>query len=123
MQHVCIVHFTYRVTMVAFAIFLQGSWCSWGFQGSIEATIAPGVFTILKDEGVGVNSLTSVPFLCQWQWFPTHYRFLKKGVRMVLDASSHVVINFTEKKNLRTLKKIDSHLVILFEMFRFQGFA
>ena len=42
---------------------------------------------------------------------------------MVLDATSHVIINFTEKKNLRRLKKIDSHLVILFEMFRFQGFA
>ena len=110
--------------MVAFAIFLQGSWRSWGFQGSIEATIAPGVFTILKDEGVGVNSLTSVPFLCQWQWFPTHYRFLKKGVRTLLDACSHVVINFTGRKNLRIQKKkIDSHLVILFEMFRFQGFA
>ena len=109
--------------MVAFAIFLQGSWRSRGFQGSIEATIAPGVFTILKDEGVGVNSLTSVPFLCQWQWFPTHYRFLKKGVGTLLDAASHVVINFTRKKICENGNKVDSHLVILFEMFRFQGFA
>ena len=87
--------------MVAFAIFLQGSWRSWGFQGSIEATIAPGVFTILKDEGVGVNSLTSVPFLCQWQWFPTHYRFLKKrgtyGIRRMFKCRHQ----FHGEENLR----------------------
>ena len=88
--------------MVAFAIFLQGSWCSWGFQGSVEATIAPGVFTIRVDEGVGVNSLTSVPFLCQWQWFPTHYRFLK-------ERGTYVMRRFTchqfHGKNLCNVQK------------------